>query len=306
VAGALLAPATHAQPTRTPALVAAIVIATVGLALWRPRPTVLAGALLALVVVDGAREISDYRQASGVQPWRISPGSAAWARARDPYVRRLALTLSRPPPVRPARLPPNAPLARFVTGTEPDASGWVGDGYRLTDYGSTIERVRWQAEHDPTWSALLLAPWHGWTFSCASVGCADGRVRLPAPSGWSPDPRVRTTSYGPQRIVYEVALPHAALMVENELAIRGWHADRPGVRTVDAGIPLRTWRLPAGRYRFSASYQQPDQTGQLVATVVALVAWAACAGLLWFGVRERVGAKPDRPAGPLLQPGGRA
>jgi hypothetical protein len=158
----------------------------------------------------------------------------------------------------------------------------VADGYRLVDYGGTIERVLWQAEHDPVWLSLLLQPWHGYTFRCTIVGCDSGAVHLPVSSTWHSNSNVQTVSYGTESIVYSVNVSEPVLMVENELAIRGWRTNTPRVRSVKVGIPLRAWRLSPGRYRFTATYHQSGRTPQELALVVALAAWLGCGLLLRY------------------------
>jgi hypothetical protein len=274
--GALLAPSNYGQPTGELWLVVGVVLACVTLVLLRMPPRFLVFLLIILVAVDGAREIHDYRFQGKISPWQESASAAAPYRARDGYVRKLPKLFEQAPPSRPARQPPYASLVTSPTGRDPDATGWLAEGYHLIDYGGTIERVLWQAEHNPTWVSLLLAPWHGFTFSCVTVGCEKG-VRLPIASSWHPSPDVQTLSYGPQRIVYSVNVSQPVLMVENELAISGWHADTPRVLSVDAGIPLRAWRLAPGRYRFTTSFQEPGRTPQELAVLVALAAWLGCA-----------------------------
>jgi hypothetical protein len=276
LAGALLAPTTYGQPTYRLWLLVAVLIACIGLSAARPSPRVMASLLVGLVVVDGAREIADYRLVGHISPWRASPIDAAPYRARDAYIRKLPRLLERAPASRPSRVSPYASLEQMPTGSDPDASGWVADGYHLIDYGGTIERVLWQAEHNPDWSTLLLAPWHGYTFPCAAVGCGNGRVRLPPVSTWAPSPDVRTISYGAKGIVYSVAARRPVLMVENELALRGWHTDSKQVNVIDAGIPLRAWRLSAGRYHFTATFQESGRTLQELVVIAALVTWLSC------------------------------
>ena len=285
VVGAIFAPSAHANPTDALALVIGGAAVCVLLALLRPRSAVLVGLLLVAIVIDGAREIDGY-VSRGIRAWGVPASHFPWLEQRDTYVSRLPYLLAHPPAARPARTAPFKSLEIHPTGTEPDAAGWVGDGYHLTDYGSTIENVRFQAEHNLGWTELLLAPWSAYTWSCATVGCASGDVSLPPPDSWIANPSVRTISYGPQRIVYAVNLPEPVLLVENELAIRGWHANRAGISVVNAGIPLRAWRLPAGRYEFTASYTQPGQTGQLLAVLVALSAWMGCVVLLRMSARR--------------------
>lgn len=274
IAGALLVPATHAQPTRELWLVVLVVVISAALVLVRPSSRVMACVLVVLIVIDGAREIEDYRLGGVKSPWQVPPSALAFYRHRDGYVRELPKLLAQSPASRPARIPAAATV-------EPNASGWVADGYHEADYDPTFERVLWQAEQNPAWLNLLLAPWHAYTFPCGTVGCQPGAVHLSSPTAWRPSAGVHTLSYGNEDIVYSVNLSSPTLMVENELAIRGWHANTNRVRIVDAGIPLRAWRLPAGRYTFTASFQEPGRSTQELAVVVALLAWLASVVLLW-------------------------
>jgi hypothetical protein len=299
--GALAAPTTYAQATTELWLVLVVTVAAVALAVLRPPVAPLAAVLVALVAIDGIRETTDYHHALGLSPWRLPPSQAAFYRARDAYVHDLPRRLTQAATSRPARTPPSAP--QYATGTAPDASGWIADSYHLTDYGSTIERVRWQAQHDPAWVAMLLAPWQAYTFSCAS-GCRSDTVQLPDRATWLPSPNVHTLSYGPQRIVYAVDVPQPAVMVENELAINGWQTNNPQVRTVDAGIPLRAWQLPAGRYQFTASYHEPGRTLQALALAAALAAWLGSAlAIRRSGPRHAADCPRGRPGAASRQPG---
>ena len=153
-AGAYLAPGTHADPAVAPWLVAAIVLAAVGLAAANLRPGVVATALVLLLVADGARMALGYGNRNGQSPWLSAPEQSAAARARDPYVRRLDRTLDHPPTRRPERQPPEAPVATHSYGTPQDATSYVGDGFRLGDYGGTVTRARWIALHTPRSAGL--------------------------------------------------------------------------------------------------------------------------------------------------------
>ena len=273
VGGALMVPRTHAQPTRELGLLVLVVLATAALALVRPSMRVLAFLLMILVAVDGAREINDYRLGGVVSPWQVPRSALAFDRKRDGYVRTLPTRLGQAVKSRPARVPAAATA-------EPNASGWVADAYHETDYDPTLERVLWEAENNQAWSALLLKPWHGYIFSCANVGCASGTVHLPPPSTWQASPDVQTLSYGDQRITYTVNTSKPVLMVENELSVEGWRANTSKVKLVDAGIPLRAWRLAPGHYKFIASFQEPDRTYQELVAALALIAWLGCVFLI--------------------------
>ncbi|HST56309.1 MAG TPA: hypothetical protein VLJ42_10530 [Solirubrobacteraceae bacterium] len=295
VGAALLAPWTYAQPTRVLWLVVLVALACVALTLVRVPARVLVCLLLALVAIDGVREIRDYRYLGRISPWRTSPAEAAPFRARDVFVRKLPAQLSQAPGSRPARIPAAVPFDRAPTGNPFDAVGWVADGYHLIDYGGTIENKLWQAEQSAVWTSMLLAPWHGYTFPCAVVGCGgsgSSGTRLPSPSSWRPSPAVRTLSYGVRGVVYAVNTTQPVLMVENELGVSGWRADTPKVRPVNVGIPLRAWRLAAGNYRFTATYRSPSRGLQQLAALVALLAWLGCA----FALSRKRRARRREPA----------
>jgi hypothetical protein len=277
---AVLAPSTYASPTRAMWLLACVIFVSTLLAVARiPRP-LMVGLLMLLVIADGGREIYDYRLLGRLSPWQASPAAAAPYRARDGSVRKLSTLLEQAPASRPARVPPAASLASQPTGTDIDATGWIAAGYHVNDYGGTIEKVLWEAEHDQTWLEMLLAPWHAYTFACAEVGCRSGRVKLPPAARWSSSASVTTSAYGEQRILYRVNVKQPVLMIENELAIPGWQANSTRVSAVDAHIPLRAWRLSPGRYSFNASFHEPGRTVQIIAGLLACLAWLSCGLML--------------------------
>jgi hypothetical protein len=281
VLGAVLAPKTHALPTRSLWLVLLVIGVTVALAAARPPARVLVLALVVLVTIDGAREIRDYRLEGTVAPWQVPPSALAFYVQRDGFVRELPEHLDATPPTRPARVPPAATA-------EPNASGWVADAYHESDYDPTIERSLWLAENEPALTAKLLQPWQAYLFACKTVNCSSG-ARLPAPRTWRPSPAVRTLSYGNQRIVYSVNVTKPALMVENELAVKGWHANSRRVSVVEAHVPFRAWRLSPGKYRFTASFQEPGRGLQGAVAALAALAWLACALTIFRGrlIRRR-------------------
>ncbi len=277
VGGALLVPSTYARPTRELWLLAAVTVAAAALALGRPSPRVLGCALVILVVVDGVREINDYLLQGTTSPWHAAPAELAFYRERDAYVRELPERLAQAPATRPARVG-----ASEIS--EMNASGWVADAYHATDYDPIRERALYEAESNPALLKLLLAPWHAFTFQCAAVGCISGDVHLPAPTTWQVSPKVQTISYGAEEIVYSVKLTQPTLMVENELAIAGWHANSR-VQSVKSGTPLRAWRLSPGEYEFTARFQEPGRSLQELTGGLALIAWFGC--MIVIGRRGR-------------------
>ena len=217
IAGALLVPRTHAQPTRELWLLVVVVLASGALALTRPPVRVLHVCSSfwwwSMVYERSTIIVSEGLYLPGTshrQHWP-STKSATCTFARFPGGWKAVKS-------RPARVPAAATA-------EPNASGWVADAYHEADYDPTVERSLWEAENNPAWSTLLLEPWHGYSFSCANVGCVNGAVRLPPPRTWQPSSEVQTLSYGDQRITYTVNTSKPVLMVENELSVRGWRAN---------------------------------------------------------------------------------
>lgn len=291
VGGIELAPHTYAQPTLHPWMALGVIAAAGALALARPSPRALGCVLIALVVLDGMRGANDYLLAGSASPWqwRPRPSVQALIGKRDRYARELPAAFERAPAARPARVPA-AGMAQV------NAIGWLAPAYFVSDYNPTSERVLLQAERNPAWLRMLLAPWHAFTFPCTAVGCSTGAVHLPPPSAWHVSAGVQTISYGAEQITYYVDLPEPELMVENELAIAGWHANTSRVRIVGSGTPLRAWRLSPGTYEFVASFHEPGRTAQEGAAGLALIAWLGCVlSVARTGWRVRPRARDGTP-----------
>jgi hypothetical protein len=272
VLGALLMPSDDGSVTRWWWLLGITIAGTSALVLLRPKLQVLTLCLLALVALDGVRQIRDYG-IRRISSWQAPPSAAAFYRARDPYISRLPQLLSATPTTRPERIAPFLPYAKHQGGSDPDAFGWVAAGYHLIDYGGTVERPLWQALHDPAFYKLMLAPWQAFVWPCPQSGCTSGAIRLPPAAGWRPSPAVTTTAYGLGGVTYRVSVRQPSLMVENELPIKGWRSDSSRATLVDAGVPLRAWRLAPGSYTFTATFHQPGARIQDAAAVFAAIAW---------------------------------
>jgi hypothetical protein len=281
--GAQIAPSTYAAPTRTFWLLAIVVGGTVTLALVRPQARIVVCVLLVFITVDGWRDARDDLLRGTTSSWLVTPGQEVISGmpARDTYIRELPESLAAKPVSRPARVPPAAPLTQFPSGTNNDSTGWIADGYHLIDYGGTVERSLHAVESSATWTALMLEPWHAYTFPCARVGCRSGDVRLPSATIWRPSSAVRSLSYSASGITYSVDVTEPTLMVENELAIQGWKASTPKVRIVRTGGPLRSWRLSPGDYEFTATYHLPGAEKQLLAAIAAFLLLLGSAAFLW-------------------------
>lgn len=277
--GALIAPSTHGQPTYALWLLAIVIAECVALVWWRPPTRVLLFALIALIAVDGYRAARDDRVGT-VSAWQVDSATAAHFRTRDAYLPGLPAALTGSVTSRPARVPPVGLLSQFPIGTDDDAVGWLAGGYHFNDYSSTIETSLHAAEQRPFFTALLLAPWRAYVFPCAQVSCRSGSVHLPSPATWRPATTVRTLAYGVSGVTYAVDVSRPSLMVENELPLDGWQSSSARATFVDARIPLRAWRIAAGRYVFKASYVQPGATEQELAALAALLLFACLAAAL--------------------------
>jgi len=87
--------------------------------------------LVALIVIDGMREIHDYRLLRDqTHPWQVPPSAHAFDIHRDGYRTRASQALGGNSEESPARVPAAATA-------EPNASGWVADAYHLADYDPT-------------------------------------------------------------------------------------------------------------------------------------------------------------------------
>jgi hypothetical protein len=121
IAGALLMPSTHAQPTRELWLVIAVSVACGLIASIRLPRSALVVLLVALVVVDGMRAIGDYQLGGVVSPWKEPPTALAFYFQRNDSVRQLPERLAQTVhslPRRPNPMPPagwQTPITRPTT-----------------------------------------------------------------------------------------------------------------------------------------------------------------------------------------------
>ena len=116
------------------------------------------------------------------------------------------------------------------------------------------------------------------------------RIALDAMGGdLAPKAAVEGAVAAARDFALEIVLIGLKDMVENELAIQGWQASTPKVRIVGTGGPLRAWRLPPGRYQFTATYHLSSSRTQLLATLAAFLLLLGSAACLW---RRRISVAP--------------
>jgi hypothetical protein len=266
-------------PTKLPTLAAAVIVGATAVAYQSHRlnSAILLAALVILTLADGGRIVSDMEILPDIDVWHAPREVFLDAELHDRQARMLAGQLDTPPERRPARETPLAP--HNPVGDQYDPIGYLGMSYRLGDYGNTVTAARHRIMQDPRLQDLMLRRWTAWVIPCRQIDCRADELRLPEGLERRESTDVNTVSYGVNRIEYRVQIPEPSLLVENEIPAPGWSANRRGIRQVRVAGALRGWVLPAGSYRFSAVYVQPERPLQLTLAGLALVAWAG-AGLL--------------------------
>ena len=165
-------------------------------------------------------------------------------RAHDAYISRLTTIRTDPGPPLRARLEFHHRLPNTIP---PGMIQTLRDG-SPTVITSLITPARSNACVGQRLTILCgqLFSWSPGTATCFPVPPAvvrsDARDFLPRGTG------IRVRACGPSHTAlasssYAVHLRRPAVMVENELAIAGWHATTNRAHVIDGGIPLRTWRL---------------------------------------------------------------
>jgi hypothetical protein len=293
--GVLVAPRrTGFAPTLLPLLPILVAAAAAAIAVFAPRVPLRwsTGILVALIVADGGRMVADWPAfPGGVRPWATPSSTLLDATQRDAGARNLPGVLANPPARRPGR--PDLPV--ISNGFNGDTDGFLGLAYELGDYGGTVYQARWTAQTDPALHRLMLLPWTAWTFTCGTVPCSGSAITLPPPDTWVPTTQVTTSRFGTDTIAYSVDIPNSVVMVENELDIAGWAANRSDVKRVDVGKILRGWLLPPGKYSFDARFRQPERSAQEALASGAIVLMAACATAVALARRRRLGASTQIP-----------
>jgi len=275
IAGLALAPqSTPIPPARTPWLVVALVVLTVGVVTARSQlgPRLLFGVVLLFTLVEGTRVIVEMEIFPGVSTWALPPDQVPERALHDRQARDLRQQLDTPPAVRPARLPEVDPANALRGGHPDDGLAHLGTFYSLGDFSSFITTARFNIIGDPRLREVMLQPWTARVYNCDELDCSGKEIEIPELAGRE-STRVRTTSYGLDEIRYRVDLDERSLMIENETYARGWEPDRSDITPVSVGATLRGWVLPAGRYEFTASYATPERGLQLGVAGLALAMW---------------------------------
>lgn len=255
------------------------------LAVWRRPPVhrdAAAAALLLLVVVDAVRVLPN------VPGWREPDMDAYYQRQGEPpYTRNRGRRLApasiagRVPPVRPARTRP-AGLIRW--------SGYLDGTYNVADLTPNVLRAAVRVAADEWYGQYMM---RGWSPLLLSEPAGTGTVltltrpgleaALDTPTTESGF--VRQTRYGINDIEYKVSLPAPRLLIENEMYFPGWRArlgthDGATIEAVEVNGIFRGWRLPAGEYAMTASFQLPHLRSLGLVTVASSAVWIGICGRL--------------------------
>jgi hypothetical protein len=210
-----------------------------------------------------------YFQTPDVQKWMAQRiGSETDLRSR------LHKALTQPPPSRPARV--------NVTAAEVDRVPWQGylsGAYMVEDSAGPMHLNRQQRiVRDPWLQAFAQRPW-------TALWLPDGNSITAEAMTSAPQAPLRSVRYGTDRIEYEVDLPRAGRVVENEVHSGGWTGLIAGqkISPFDAH-DFRAWNLPAGKYRFVAVFEPPHHRRAQRVAGLGILVWLA---MLVFVVRMR-------------------
>ncbi len=257
-----------------PALAAAVFLATLAAILfWRePRanPARAFLALLASIALGGGLVLPR------VEGWKV-PDFIAVCRVFSPTPARMhdagivvdPAVFATPPASRPARTDGDGTYL---------ASGYLTGSYLLEDFGGTVLRARTVVTRSDRllgymrreWLPILVEP---------PPDSRDEKVFVPGlqarAAAAAPDPRVRQTRYGLDRLSYRVSTDRPLLLVENEIYFPGWtaRAGNVGLEAVRVNDSLRGWKLPAGSYELDAVFRLPHLRLMALITAAAWVVW---------------------------------
>jgi len=269
------------------AIVIAAIVVVVLLAWVRRLPRAVLTLALALVVFfDGSRMHNLV-----TLTWKGPPSNDSFSEAKRDVQRSAQTRLS----ARPSRAqtgwafghhyPPN--LNGYLHGQ------WVADDYAVSDHLRVIDFAR----NEPQIAKYFYSASHPKVIDPA-------HMLSPAQVATSPDAQTRgratPAGFEAEKVVYDVTALGESILVENEPAFAGWrgvaHCEDPG-RHAEAALvpelwPLRAWRIPAGQYRFCATFRLPGLRLCLLISGFALLAWLGGGILFWW--RSRKGVEPGK------------
>jgi len=265
-----------------PALSATVFLASAAAILvWRESPTRPAVAFLAMLA---AISLGAALVLPRVDGW-IVPDLIATCRIFSPTPARMhdagvvvaPAVFATPPASRPARTEGDG---RYL------ASGYLTGTYDVGDFGGSVLRARKASAKNGTLLAFMRREWLPILVESPprpevdEIVIADLTARAAAAA---PDPRVRQTSYGLDRVRYRVSTDRPLLLVENEIYFPGWTARVGGddLDSVRVNGGFRGWQLPAGSYELDTVFLIPHLRGLALTTAVAWAVWLVLVVPFW-------------------------
>jgi hypothetical protein len=157
--------------------------------------------------------------------------------------------------------------------------GYLDGAYLTNDSGGVIPLTRRTAEGNPAVLQFVQAP-----SRILQIRCDTNNE---ACSGENPIVELsnrplagKPVEYKRNSLAYEVNVSSRSLVVENEMAIRGWHVSVDGANVPVEKVNgcLRGWIVPAGRHQVRLRYQTPLLVPGLSLSGVGFAAWLV---ILW-------------------------
>ena len=256
---------TYKEINATLAAAALIGAAAFSLAWALVRRRTLAGrwlvaGVLALIALDAIRVLPD------METWRKPQISSYYSNFGWPYLKDSRLVtfsiFDNLPTRRPARQEANVLAPAFT--------GLIGGGRYVTNDETESDNLLWAPrviEQNPTYLEFMEQPWTSVVADLPSAQAPTSAQVAPAllaKAGSNEPGSVVSRQYGINETSYQVSLPAARLVIENEVYFPGWKAQLVFRDHVDqvAAIPVnqvfRGWWLPAGDYVMNAQFEFPD------------------------------------------------
>ena len=177
---------------------------------------------------------------------------------------------------RPERLP--------LEGLEYAWRGLITGDFVLGDLGPYILGSSTQAIENPIYREFMSRAWmpilevkpDNWSPDGFSISMADLERELKLTLV---ENQIKQTLYGINEITYQVNLPEARILIENEIYFPGWEAEllfankRQTISAFPSNVIFRAWLLPSGQYQMRAHFTFPKHDLFTRIAIASLIAW---------------------------------
>lgn len=249
------------------------------------NPTILWALFCTLVCFDGLQYHYNQRVTWSVEPnaslvWETLEGGR-YTRNYPAWHKDLQAAITQTIKVRPPR-----------TDTYPYLLGYRQGIYSLDDYAGGARFVsNDRALHSTRLKNFLALPGGASEISEAEASqTMDQPIDEMKLSPLIPTNGVTSTSYRPTSVAYDVNLDHDSIVMENEINFPGWsaeihdpHSKMSKNLTPITNLPLRAWRLPAGKYQLLVGFQLPWLRSGIAISAICLIGILGLWG--WIGYR---------------------